>query len=141
TCVDHCQGNSDCGAGEQCIKKGCNRVCSSVQDKDKSTQPCPGICVEECQGSWDCPLGRWCVNTGCGHICVSFRNLDGQRPGICPLLPKGSFGTCAEMCRGDQFCPLGQKCCSNGCGHVCTAVRAEPYWVSSLEEDAQRSDN
>ena len=42
TCVDHCQGNSDCGAGEQCIKKGCNRVCSSVQDKDKSTQPCPG---------------------------------------------------------------------------------------------------
>ncbi|XP_068387870.1 WAP four-disulfide core domain protein 3-like [Eschrichtius robustus] len=132
-CERRCWKDWDCGARKRCIRRGCSRVCS--------TFPEVGICVEECQGSWDCALGHWCVNTGCGHICVPFRNIDEQKPGTCPPLPKGSFGTCVEMCRGDEFCPLGQKCCSNGCGHVCTAVQAEPYWVSRLEEDAQRSDN
>ncbi|KAM9045794.1 uncharacterized protein AAG666_005842 isoform 1-T1 [Megaptera novaeangliae] len=133
-CLYDCLEDSDCGRGRECVDLGCSRICSPHF-------PAVGICVEECQGSWDCPLGHWCVNTGCGHICAPFRNLDEQRPGICPLLPKGSFETCVEMCRGDEFCPLGQKCCSNGCGHVCTAVRAERYWVPSLEEDAQKSDN
>uniref|UniRef100_A0A8D0X0N8 WAP domain-containing protein n=1 Tax=Sus scrofa TaxID=9823 RepID=A0A8D0X0N8_PIG len=46
-----------------------------------------------------------------------------QRPGKCPVLPKGTIGLCAEFCSGDDSCPSGQKCCSHGCGHSCqTAV-------------------
>ncbi|XP_006891109.1 PREDICTED: WAP four-disulfide core domain protein 18-like [Elephantulus edwardii] len=41
------------------------------------------------------------------------------RPGVCPEVPKGIFGTCVEECSGDEMCPTGMKCCSNGCGHVC----------------------
>uniref|UniRef100_A0A4X1UP20 WAP domain-containing protein n=1 Tax=Sus scrofa TaxID=9823 RepID=A0A4X1UP20_PIG len=52
-------------------------------------------------------------------FCVSVE----QRPGKCPVLPKGTIGLCAEFCSGDDSCPSGQKCCSNGCGHSCqTAV-------------------
>uniref|UniRef100_G1QDK8 WAP domain-containing protein n=1 Tax=Myotis lucifugus TaxID=59463 RepID=G1QDK8_MYOLU len=43
----------------------------------------------------------------------------GNRPGVCPKVPKDTAGICAEMCSGDYSCPRGMKCCSNGCGHDC----------------------
>ncbi|XP_059526462.1 WAP four-disulfide core domain protein 18-like isoform X2 [Myotis daubentonii] len=46
-------------------------------------------------------------------------NGGGDRPGLCPKLPKDAIGLCAEFCSGDESCPSGMKCCSNGCGHVC----------------------
>ncbi|XP_030151712.1 WAP four-disulfide core domain protein 18-like [Lynx canadensis] len=42
-----------------------------------------------------------------------------ERPGICPKVPQGVFGSCVEMCSGDESCPQRMKCCSNGCGHIC----------------------
>lgn len=58
-----------------------------------------------------------------------------QRPGKCPVLPKGTIGLCAEFCFGDDSCPSGQKCCSNGCGHSCqTAVPDEKTFPSRLDD-------
>uniref|UniRef100_G1QA46 WAP domain-containing protein n=1 Tax=Myotis lucifugus TaxID=59463 RepID=G1QA46_MYOLU len=43
----------------------------------------------------------------------------GDKPGLCPKVPKGTVGPCVEECSGDASCPSHLKCCSNGCGHVC----------------------
>ena len=48
------------------------------------------------------------------------------RPGTCPAVEDGGFGTCTEECEFDVDCPRGHKCCSNGCGHTCVAVRVRP---------------
>ncbi|XP_023983713.1 WAP four-disulfide core domain protein 3-like isoform X2 [Physeter macrocephalus] len=117
-CEIQCWEDWDCGVGKRCMRRGCSRLCSTFPER--------GVCVDECQGPWDCALGSWCVNIGCGHVCIPFRNLGEQRPGTCPPLPEGLYGSCDELCTGDESCPPGQKCCSNGCGQVCqTAVRDE----------------
>ncbi|XP_036195764.1 WAP four-disulfide core domain protein 18-like [Myotis myotis] len=43
----------------------------------------------------------------------------GNRPGVCPKVPKGTVGVCVISCRGDDSCPRGMKCCSTGCGRQC----------------------
>ncbi|KAF5916057.1 hypothetical protein HPG69_003131, partial [Diceros bicornis minor] len=130
-CENQCQGNEDCGARQQCIRRGCRRICAPSQG------PGVGPCAEECQGDQDCGVGRLCVSNGCGHVCWPaldremvwvlerlFCFADGSRPGSCPRLPPGTIGPCVELCSGDESCPVGQKCCSHGCGHSCqTAVQ------------------
>uniref|UniRef100_A0A8C9DBU0 WAP domain-containing protein n=1 Tax=Panthera leo TaxID=9689 RepID=A0A8C9DBU0_PANLE len=57
-----------------------------------------------------------------------------ERPGMCPKVPQGVFGSCVEMCSGDESCPQRMKCCSNGCGHISgtpiypTCVRQALCW-------------
>ena len=41
------------------------------------------------------------------------------KPGKCPVINEGSFGTCDEGCTTDHDCEGNAKCCSNGCGSVC----------------------
>ncbi|XP_063438149.1 chelonianin-like [Mytilus trossulus] len=57
-----------------------------------------------------------CGPPPCCNTCDQF-----TKPGFCPLVQPGSFGTCVEECSGDEGCPGDKKCCSNGCGHVCEA--------------------
>ncbi|VFV46553.1 Hypothetical predicted protein [Lynx pardinus] len=67
------------------------------------------------------------MKTGAVYVLVAFVAVGmemacvrGQeRPGICPKVPQGVFGSCVEMCSGDESCPQRMKCCSNGCGHIC----------------------
>ncbi|ELR61914.1 Extracellular peptidase inhibitor, partial [Bos mutus] len=113
-CVQRCRGHWDCGAGERCIRRGCSRICSPVRTAGV------GICLDQCQGHRDCPAGSRCVSNGCGRVCSPTQDRQAeQRPGTCPRVPEGMFGTCAERCTGDGSCPPGQKCCSNGCGKSC----------------------
>ncbi|XP_070557411.1 balbiani ring protein 3-like [Ptychodera flava] len=51
--------------------------------------------------------------------------LDCDKPGTCPAVEPGYFGSCAELCTYDHDCPGDEKCCSNGCGHSCIRVPAE----------------
>lgn len=69
-----------------------------------------------------------------------------QRPGTCPRVPEGMFGTCAERCAGDGSCPPGQKCCSNGCGKSCQVPvsiaelltgRLSPCWPLPAQKGLQ----
>lgn len=41
------------------------------------------------------------------------------KPGVCPVVLRGSLGPCEELCDTDGDCPGARKCCSTGCGHVC----------------------
>lgn len=41
------------------------------------------------------------------------------KPGVCPVVLRGSLGPCLELCDTDGDCPGAAKCCTTGCGHVC----------------------
>ncbi|KAK2520783.1 hypothetical protein Q9233_011419, partial [Columba guinea] len=41
------------------------------------------------------------------------------KPGMCPVVLRGSLGPCLELCDTDSDCTGPAKCCTTGCGHVC----------------------
>ncbi|KAL3863156.1 hypothetical protein ACJMK2_004925 [Sinanodonta woodiana] len=78
-----------------------------------------GVCIDLCPVGQRCQIVQ-CITTPCPpESCVADN-------GVCPPVPRDTFGVCAELCSGGgpiRPCPHGQLCCSNGCGHVCkTAI-------------------
>uniref|UniRef100_A0A8C5TNI4 WAP domain-containing protein n=1 Tax=Malurus cyaneus samueli TaxID=2593467 RepID=A0A8C5TNI4_9PASS len=43
------------------------------------------------------------------------------KPGVCPVVLRGSLGPCLELCDTDRDCLGHDKCCTTGCGHICKA--------------------
>ena len=49
-CVEQCQGDRDCAAGEKCVSNGCGHVCSPAPQASKAERParCPGLSRNIC---------------------------------------------------------------------------------------------
>uniref|UniRef100_A0A8C9NM31 WAP domain-containing protein n=1 Tax=Serinus canaria TaxID=9135 RepID=A0A8C9NM31_SERCA len=45
--------------------------------------------------------------------------LPTSKPGMCPMVLRGSLGPCLELCDTDGDCTGDDKCCTTGCGHIC----------------------
>uniref|UniRef100_A0A8B9VD90 WAP domain-containing protein n=1 Tax=Anas zonorhyncha TaxID=75864 RepID=A0A8B9VD90_9AVES len=80
----------------------------------RGTAACPSRCADD----RDCPGDHKCCFSGCGLACTSPHTA---KPGVCPVVLRGSLGPCQELCDTDSDCPGARKCCSTGCGHVCKA--------------------
>ncbi|XP_006048116.1 C-C motif chemokine 3 isoform X1 [Bubalus bubalis] len=61
-CVEQCQEDWDCTAGEKCVSNGCGHVCSPA--------PQASTCINECREDRDCGVKKECLQVGCRHVCL-----------------------------------------------------------------------
>ncbi|OWF51762.1 WAP four-disulfide core domain protein 18 [Mizuhopecten yessoensis] len=70
-------------------------------------------------------------------MCMNTTDKPTDKPGQCPYLAPGTFGTCNYECSDDMACSGNKKCCSNGCGMTCQDpeprdVCSEPEFLTPL---------
>ncbi|XP_053408337.1 kielin/chordin-like protein isoform X2 [Mercenaria mercenaria] len=113
-CVDTCDSDYNCPAGEKCCSNGCGRTCmkpaydgGQCVHKGKTYQDGETF-MDECN-TCNCNSGK----AGCTRMACP------GTPGRCPKPVGGVVGICVDSCSSDYDCPTGEKCCSNGCGQTC----------------------
>ncbi|KAG8131478.1 hypothetical protein E2320_009404 [Naja naja] len=114
-CPNQCEDDRGCSSGQKCCFTGCGLECL----RPRADPPRPK-CQDCCRDDSDCAKEEKCHSTACGFQC---HGPPPGKPGVCPLLLRGSLGPCLEKtlrtCTHDFDCEKAKKCCSNGCTMVC----------------------
>ncbi|XP_063206394.1 WAP four-disulfide core domain protein 3 [Chroicocephalus ridibundus] len=123
-----CRNDTACSPGEKCCTRGCCARCMRAEPAKpglcpwKHARRSAAACPNRCADDRDCPGSRKCCFSGCGLACVppdTGSRRAAAKPGVCPVVLRGSVGPCLELCDTDGDCPRLAKCCTTGCGHVC----------------------
>ncbi|XP_051489385.1 NF-X1-type zinc finger protein NFXL1-like [Apus apus] len=128
SCRTGCHNDTACGPGEKCCSRGCCARCLHVEPAKPGLCPrrparrSAAVCPNRCADDRDCAEDRKCCFSGCGLACLppdtGSRHAT-AKPGVCPVVLRGSLGPCLELCDTDGDCPGTAKCCTTGCGRVC----------------------
>uniref|UniRef100_A0A803WDS5 WAP domain-containing protein n=1 Tax=Ficedula albicollis TaxID=59894 RepID=A0A803WDS5_FICAL len=77
-----------------------------------------------------------CLNLGQPHSSLSAEShRAAEKPGVCPVVLRGSLGPCLELCDADSDCPGDDKCCTTGCGHTCKPPKGPGLCPPAAEGD------
>ncbi|XP_022088704.1 neurogenic locus notch homolog protein 1-like isoform X2 [Acanthaster planci] len=106
----------------------CERVKQGRCPRVEFSEVVVGICLNECMDDTDCEGNKKCCMNACGgRVCRDPEmDMEGGKPGTCPMPPMDSFGICVDSCMSDDDCEGRAKCCSNGCGHTCVDPEEQP---------------
>lgn len=66
-----------------------------------------------------CQERGWGQNPGTDSSLSPGSHRAAAKPGVCPMVLRGSLGPCLELCDTDSDCIGDNKCCTTGCGHIC----------------------
>ncbi|XP_057892556.1 WAP four-disulfide core domain protein 3-like [Melospiza georgiana] len=128
SCGTRCHNDTSCQSGEKCCPRGCCTRCVLAEPAKpglcprKRAQSRAAACPNRCTDDRDCPGEHKCCFSGCGLACTppdTGSHHATAKPGVCPMVLRGSLGPCLELCDTDSDCTGDSKCCTTGCGHIC----------------------
>ncbi|XP_041275151.1 WAP four-disulfide core domain protein 3 [Onychostruthus taczanowskii] len=128
SCGTRCHNDTTCHLGEKCCTRGCCTRCVLAEPAKpgfcprKRAQRRAAACPNRCTDDRDCPGEHKCCFSGCGLACTppdTGSHRATVKPGVCPMVLRGSLGPCLELCDTDGDCTGDDKCCTTGCGHIC----------------------
>ncbi|KAM4762634.1 uncharacterized protein ACIQIH_015637 [Cyanocitta cristata] len=128
SCGTRCHNDTTCHSGKKCCTRGCCTRCVLAEPAKpgfcprKRAQRRAAACPNRCTDDRDCPGELKCCFSGCGLACTppdTGSHHATAKPGVCPMVLRGSLGPCLELCDTDSDCIGDNKCCTTGCGHIC----------------------
>ncbi|OPJ85030.1 keratin-associated protein 10-7-like [Patagioenas fasciata monilis] len=145
SCRMSCRNDTMCSPGQKCCTRGCCARCTPAQPAKpgfcprKRARSSAATCSNRCADDRDCPGNRKCCFSGCGLACAR-PNTGGHnaaaKPGVCPVVLRGSLGPCLELCDTDSNCTGPDKCCTTGCGHICKPpIEVRPGLCPPMTDD------
>ncbi|XP_062361324.1 WAP four-disulfide core domain protein 3 [Cinclus cinclus] len=135
SCGTRCHNDTTCHSGEKCCTRGCCTRCVLAEPAKpgfcprKRAQRRAAACPNRCTDDRDCPREHKCCFSGCGLACTppdTESHHAAEKPGVCPMVLRGSLGPCLELCDTDSDCTGDDKCCTTGCGHTCKPPKGKP---------------
>ncbi|PKK16661.1 hypothetical protein A306_00000412 [Columba livia] len=140
-----CRNDTVCSPGQKCCTRGCCARCTPAQPAKpgvcprKRARSSAATCSNRCADDRDCPGNRKCCFSGCGLACArpdTGGHDAAAKPGMCPVVLRGSLGPCLELCDTDSDCTGPAKCCTTGCGHVCKPpIEVRPGLCPPMTDD------